>query len=185
MPWPVWDSFEAQDKRREPFVRWYFNGSEEIDGRVVNGGSGHMARGSLPMKYPEDPDTNGSGSSTDLVLYRYADVLLYRAEVLNEVNGGPTQEAVDIVNSMRRRGGVYEIALADFDQTSFRDRILQERQWELCFEGWRRQDLIRHGKFIENALARGKHYADDKHLLLPIPQSARNENKNLEQNPDY
>ncbi len=184
MPWGVWDTFEENDKRRNPFVRWYYNGTEIIDGRVVNG-NGSMMRGSLPMKYPENPDTDGSGNSSDLVQYRYADVLLYRAEALNEVNGGPTQEAIDIVNQMRVRGGVDPINLADFDQDAFRDRILQERQWELCFEGWRRQDLIRHGKLISNALARGKIYASEKHLLYPIPQSAINENPNIKQNNGY
>ena len=183
MPWAVWDTFEENDKRRNAFVRWYYNGTEIIDGRVVNG-NGHMQKGSLPMKYPENPETDGSGSSTDLVQYRYADVLLYRAEALNEVLG-PTQESIDIVNALRSRAGVDPINLSDFDKDSFRDRILQERQWELCFEGWRRQDLIRHGKLISNAHDREKIYAEEKHVLFPIPQTAINENSNIQQNPGF
>lgn len=182
LPWIVWDSFDPNDKRREPFVRWYWNGSAMVDGRTTNP---NFAKGALPMKYPENPSTNGTDDASDYVIYRYADVLLCRAEALNEVNGGPTQEAIDLVNELRERGGVTLLELADFDQSSFRDRILQERQWELCYEGGRRQDLIRHGKLISNALSRGKTQASAKHVLYPIPQNAINENPNIEQNTGY
>lgn len=182
LPWPVWDSFHADDKRREPFVRWYWNGSELVDGRTSNP---NFSKGALPMKYPENPNTNGTDDASDYVIYRYADVLLCKAEALNEVNNGPTQEAIDLVNTLRQRGNVPLIQLADFDLNSFREHILKERQWELCYEGSRRQDLVRHGKLISNAQARGKTQAADMHILYPIPQSAINENPNIQQNPGY
>lgn len=182
VPWAVWDRFDANDKRRERLVRWYWNGTQVIDGRAVNT---NLKLGALPMKYQENPNTDGTWDASEYVIYRYADVLLCRAEALNEISGGPTQEAIDLVNRLRNRAGVDPIRLADFNQTSFRDRILQERQWELCTEGSRRQDLIRHGKLISDALARGKRFATDKDTLYPIPQSAINENANLKQNAGY
>ena len=181
LPWAVWDSFDPKDKRREPFVRWYWNGTKMVDGRT----DPNLAKGAIPMKYPENPNTTGTDDASDYVIYRYADVLLCRAEALNEVNKAPTQESIDLVNLLRARGEVPPLKLADFDLNSFRDRILQERQWELCYEGSRRQDLIRHGKLISNALSRGKTQASEKHLLFPIPQKAINENPNLVQNPGY
>lgn len=182
LPWGVWDTFDAKDKRRERLVRNYWNGSEVIDGRTVNT---YLKAGALPMKYQENPNTDGTWDASEYVIYRYADVLLCRAEALNETKSGPVKEAIDLVNELRTRAGVDPIKLSDFDQTTFRDRILQERQWELCYEGGRRQDLIRHGKLISNAKARGKIFAEPKHVLYPIPQSAINENPNLTQNEGY
>jgi hypothetical protein len=182
LPWGVWDTFDPKDKRRERMVRSYWNGSAVIDGRTVNT---YLKLGAIPMKYQENPSTDGTWDASEYVIYRYADVLLCRAEALNETKGGPTKEAIDLVNALRDRGDVKAIKLEDFNQLTFRDRILQERQWELCFEGGRRQDLIRHGKLISNAKARGKIYADPKHVLYPIPQSAINENPNLIQNDGY
>jgi hypothetical protein len=65
-----------------------------------------------------------------------------------------------------------------------RDHILDERSWEFFTEELRRQDLIRHGKFIELANERGKS-AFDYHVLFPIPQNEIDRNPNLEQNPGY
>ena len=53
----------------------------------------------------------------------------------------------------------------------FNEFLLAERGRELYFEGWRREDLIRFGKFISNAIARGKKDAKDYMTVLPIPPS--------------
>ncbi|MBD1420596.1 RagB/SusD family nutrient uptake outer membrane protein [Sphingobacterium chuzhouense] len=79
----------------------------------------------------------------------------------------------------------YSLKLVDFpDKGSLRDHILKERGWEFWYEGKRREDLIRMGKYIEE----GKKYAfnfSEKNLLFPIPQWAIIENPNLKQNPGY
>jgi starch-binding outer membrane protein, SusD/RagB family len=67
---------------------------------------------------------------------------------------------------------------------AFRDSILAERGWEFFTEALRRQDLIRHGKFIEYAVERGKS-ASDHHKRYPIPQQQMDRNPNLQQNPGY
>ena len=97
------------------------------------------------MKYSEDPEQKGERQSNDFIMFRYADVLLAKAEALNELHG-PTAESVELVNKIRRRAGATEIRLADYNKESLRDFILDERGRELYCEGHRRDDLIRHGK---------------------------------------
>ena len=69
--------------------------------------------------------------------------------------------------------------------------LLDERARELALEGWRRSDLIRFGKFTSGynwAWKGGVKNGKDMpaHLaLFPIPQSDRNSNSKLEQNPGY
>ncbi|MDR1501562.1 MAG: RagB/SusD family nutrient uptake outer membrane protein [Prevotella sp.] len=63
---------------------------------------------------------------------------------------------------------------------------LKQRGRELYNEGWRRIDLIRHGKFVQKTVDAGWANSGDDHLnLYPIPQSAINENPNLKQNLGY
>ena len=135
------------------------------------------------MKYSEDPEQKGERQSNDFIMFRYADVLLAKAEAMNELNG-PSEEAIEWVNQIRRRANATEIKLVDFNKDTFRDFILDERGRELYCEGHRRDDLIRHGKYIEYARKDGMD-AKDYHILFPIPQKALNENSNLKQNPGY
>ena len=62
-------------------------------------------------------------------------------------------------------------------------RALAERGRELYWEGWRRQDLIRFGKYL-NAWQE-KPASGPERLLFPIPSTALAVNPNLEQNPGY
>ena len=125
---------------------------------------------------PSDTDVNWP-------VLRFADVLLIYAEALNEVNNGPTQEAYNAINQVRSRAGVPDLP-DGLDQGAFRDAVLQERAWELCFEGHRWFDLKRSGKLIEVITAYGQPI-QDKHLLFPIPLREMDTNPELEQNPGY
>jgi len=68
------------------------------------------------MKYQENPSTTGQWDASEYVINRYAEVILARAEALNEIYG-PTQEAKDLVHEIRERafdnykGSKYEILL--------------------------------------------------------------------------
>lgn len=124
-----------------------------------------------------DNATAGNHSGNDVPLIRYADILLTKAEALNELNG-PTQESLDLINEVRHRAGIDDLTLADAtDKDVYRDQILRERGWEFVAEGKRREDLLRHGKFISLALVRGVTTAAEKHKLFPIPQAERDVNK--------
>jgi hypothetical protein len=133
-----------------------------------------------------DNGTLGNASGTDVPLLRYADILLTRAEALNELNG-PTAAAVALVNQVRTRATLANLPAADIaSKDALRDAILRERGWEFISEGKRREDLIRQGKFISLAQARGVTVANaNKHLLFPIPQSEIDANQLAEQNPGY
>ncbi|PWV45395.1 RagB/SusD family nutrient uptake outer membrane protein [Chitinophaga sp. S165] len=132
-----------------------------------------------------DNATVGNHSGNDVPIIRYADILLSRAEALNEVNG-PTQEALDLINQVRKRAGIVNLTLAEATSKEItRDLILRERAWEFYSEGLRREDLLRHDKFISLAKARGITAAADKHKLFPIPQTEIDANPACKQNPDY
>lgn len=132
-----------------------------------------------------DNNTVGNHSGNDVPVIRYADILLTRAEALNELNG-PTQEALDLINQVRVRAGIVPLSMSDAgSKENLRDLILRERAWEFYSEGLRREDLIRHGKFISLARERGVVTAADKHVLFPIPQSEIDANPACIQNEGY
>jgi len=173
------NSFDlVNDRRAILVIRSYVNTS----GATVNLMA--TADAACSLKY-YDNGTAGNHSGNDVPVLRYADILLTKAEALNELNG-PTQESLDLINLVRRRAGIADLTLADaVDQPTYRSLILRERSWEFYTEGKRREDLLRHDKFISLALARGVKTASDKHKLFPIPQAERDANKLCGQNDGY
>lgn len=170
------NTFDPADQRLDAIVRTYTN----TDGVLITLG----VDDARSMKYPEEPTQFGDVTAIDFPYLRYPDILLARAEALNELNG-PTQEAVDLVNEVRDAARLPGYGLGDVgDKDQFRDLILAERGWEFHTEGLRRQDLIRHGKFIQWAVNRGKP-AQPHHVLFPIPQREIDANPALEQNEGY
>ena len=81
-------------------------------------------------------------------LLRYADILLCKAEILNELNG-VNQESVDLLNQIRQRAfqnSNHNYTLAQFaSKDEFRSKLCDERLFEFNMEGLRRIDLIRMG----------------------------------------
>ena len=139
-------------------------------------------RGPVIMKYPDD-DVNTAFQGNDIILARYADVLLMLAEAINQ-NSGPTSEAIGFVNQVRERAGISDLGASDIaSKESFDDAILREEGWELFFEGQRRIELIRHGKWQSALQAAGKTPGPS---LFPVPQYALDESKGqLTQTPGY
>jgi hypothetical protein len=143
-----------------------------------------------PNNYPND-------TPFDNPYIRYADVLLMYAEALNG-QGKLTQTAIDLtVNRLRARARMNPDAVPDMavsSQAQMAEEILEERQKELCLEGWRRNDLIRAGNFKErvsgftqggpNAGDPGPEFQDFE-IRWPIPTSELEINPNLTQNPGY
>ena len=110
--------------------------------------------------------------------------MLCKAEALNELEG-PNRESIDLINMIRDRAKTDEITLAQYPtKEALRDFILAERGREFYSEGLRREDLIRHGKFISNAISRGKN-AKDYQVLYPIPLTQMQANSSLVQNKGY
>ena len=187
VPWDFYDSYDAADKRRNALMTEYWNGSRYVNRRTEYVGK----PGAIPMKYQENSSTTGQWDASDYIINRYAEVILAKAEALNELNG-PTDEAKSYLHMIRDRAfDNYNTSshktLIDqiVDKDAFRDHILVERGWEFCWEGMRRPDLIRHGKLISNALERGKVMAEPKHILYAIPQSVCYENPRIVQNEGF
>ena len=138
-------------------------------------------------------------------MIRYADVLLSHAECLNEL--GQTAEAVKIVNDeIRSRAWGAKLEGKDkkelpadkkwntgMGKEEFRDKIMDERFRELCFEGWRRIDLLRTDKFVKlvkerNRWAKESGTIQDFHKRYPIPDTEIKTNDAFspdDQNPGY
>ena len=140
---------------------------------------------SVMMKYPIDPNASGAFSNNnDYAHVRYADVLMHRAEAINETTG-PNQEAIDLINQIRSRAGASLISLSDYSSKSaLKTFIMDERRREFFFEGKLREDAIRNGVFISNAQSRGRP-AQEFHKLFPIPLAELDANKEMTQNPGY
>lgn len=133
--------------------------------------------GIRPMKYAFDYSVTGQRNN-DWVVYRYSDVLLMQAEAILRGGAGSAAEASNLVNSIRTNRGVTIYPSLTLDN------LLDERARELYWEGWRRQDLIRFGKFL-NAWQEKEADPDRKTLLYPIPSQQIAVNSNLTQNPGY
>ena len=134
--------------------------------------------GARMAKYEVDRTSymDGKLQSNDIVLFRYADVLLMKAEakVRNGENGD------EELNMIRSRVGMPH-------RKATLDNILEERLLELVWEGWRRQDLIRFGKFTEAYDLRTplQDESSGYTTVFPIPQKCIDLNKELEQNKGY
>lgn len=128
------------------------------------------------IKYPYDYATPGDQKDNDWVLFRYADVLLMKAEAM--LRTGNAAGALPIVNSIRAKRGVVDLGSLDLNA------LLDERGREMYWEGYRRQDLIRFGKFLQ-AWQEKAADAGAGNLLFPIPSNQLAVNPNLTQNPGY
>ena len=125
--------------------------------------------------------------SNDFAMFRYADILLLKAEALMRKNGGvATSAAVELVNQVRGRAFSAEDFVPLTSATLTMDQLLLERSFELYFEGTRRQDLIRWGQFVRGTWEfYDRSDEGDYRNVYPIPQWQINVNPNLHQNPGY
>jgi hypothetical protein len=135
------------------------------------------------------PTTVTNFSSTDFPLYRLADAYLMYAELtLRGAAGGSSSQAVEYVNAVRTRSNAGVITSGELTL----DFLIDERARELNFEGHRRSDLIRFGKFTGSAYIwpwKGNDVdgasIPDTYKLFPIPLTAMQSNPNLKQNPGF
>ncbi|MCD0488329.1 RagB/SusD family nutrient uptake outer membrane protein [Pedobacter sp. MC2016-14] len=122
----------------------------------------------------------------DVIVLRYADVLLMLAEAENEVNG-PTTTAYNAINEVRARVKMPNVSLGLL-APAFKEEVLHERRVELGFEGQRWFDLVTLGiadTRINGIKELGRKFIPAKQELFPIPKSEIDLNNNLTQNPGY
>ncbi len=175
---------------------------------------------------PNSFDINGKYVSfqtpLNIPILRYDDVLLMAAEAENEVNG-PTPKAYDYLNRVRARVKItpyngtnfatlypnWQAAGAGINlsdpKDAFKEALFWERGWELCYEGHRRNDLVRWGRLVStiknvvkpdyvaknntfnaNLKVISPQNIKDYHVLFPIPdKEMKIENNKFTQNPNY
>ena len=176
--------YEIGDVRKEKTV--FYTGCPTFDGMTYSSAystTGYNVRKFLLTK-AQSPDYNTSNQNW--VVTRYADVLLMKAEALNEM--GQTTLAEAPLYEVRCRAGLTNRSTIEgLSQMQMREKIIHERRMELAFEGHRWFDIIRYkDNYALNFLhSIGKTAATSKHLLLPIPTQEREANPKLTQNPGW
>ncbi|MDR0333477.1 MAG: RagB/SusD family nutrient uptake outer membrane protein [Dysgonamonadaceae bacterium] len=164
--------------------------------------------GARIWKYHSGVHTDSNYGNNNWNVYRLTWIYFAKAEAIIRKNGGTaTQEAVDLINTVKSRAFTPEYwnsveALTNGSRytttTLTLDELLAERSREFIVEGWRRQDLIRFGKWefgIDGwwdspssgyGDGSGGSLVNSSHTrLFPIPYRARQANPNLSQNPGY
>jgi len=189
--WDFWNSFDSVDDRKWCFYPVY----KGVDNLIYKQGPTLTSTAPAGFSYMADiatkkyADSLGSvtsyydGHSVDIL--RYADVLLSRAEALNELNG-PTAECFSLINQVKARSHARQLDPAGgYTKDSFRDALLKERGWEFFYEGKRRADLIRMNKYdvIVNAylqrIGQTPAITMPKNKYFPYPLSQVQVNPNL------
>jgi len=140
------------------------------------------------IKYPPDYENyNGGHQGNQLQIFRYADAVLMTAEAhLRSDDAAGTGASLTLVNDLRlarKAAPLTSLKLVNTANLYDPNTILAERQKELYWESWRRQDLIRFGVFLNTWAL--KTADDPKYLLFPIPPTQLVANPNLKQNPGY
>ncbi|QIP13846.1 RagB/SusD family nutrient uptake outer membrane protein [Spirosoma aureum] len=153
-------AYEPGDRRKEASIS---PGGILLDGKVIPTGIG--------IKY-----FRISTQDDDVLVIRYAEVLLIRAEALAQL--GELAESLALVNQIRQRAGLGTLTIQN--QNELLRTIEQERRVELAMEGHRWFDLIRTGR-AQQVLG----ILDPNKLRLPIPQQDLRLNPNLTQNESY
>lgn len=133
------------------------------------------------LKYtPVGTSWSGANGDNDLVLMRYADILLIKAEAL--FRGGTTtipDTPLNLVNQVRGRSNataLLSITLKNLEE---------ERARELIWEGHRRRDMIRFGTYFTGTWAFKTAQTELFRGIYPIPAEQMTANPNLKQNPGY
>ena len=164
------------------------------------------ATGYYIKKYWDNTYRSNLMSGLNIILMRYADILLMHAEALAEQNQLDATEWNRTIQLIRKRAGFTDTKALNFPATSdLVDIVRRERRCELALEGLRQKDIIRwktaeqvlngwcHGLYTgetvgtDNGYVRVENRKFDatKHYLWPIPQNERDLNGNLTQNPKW
>lgn len=179
-------SFDTLDTRLAKIVSFvkYDKTLTQAPVAVTALGIGNWNR--LLMPSPSGP-TSAKGTGINWPIMRLSDVMLMLAEAENELNGGPTAEAIEMLKTVRKRAfnSAYwpekvdsYVASAAISKEAFFNAIVDERAWELGGECIRHYDLIRWNLF-------GKKIAETKKKLAQMGENTFNGAGPYDYLPDY
>ncbi|MDY3979187.1 MAG: RagB/SusD family nutrient uptake outer membrane protein [Tidjanibacter sp.] len=176
------DSYEAGDLRKDYTI--FYAGCPPFDGidydPTLSTTGYNVRKWCVPISICDKVDN----CPANIVVYRFADVLLMKAEALNEQK--LTSQAQTPLNAVRRRAGLGNVTTTDYK--TMKECIIHERRMELAFEGHRWFDMIRIDdgdyavKFLHSI---GRTAATKERLLYPVPQVEIDSNPLITQNPGY
>ena len=180
--------FAEGDLRKEVTILDYYTTAEE-EGLPVD----YDIAPFNVNKYTDYEETENGEADDNFFILRLADVYLMFAEAENEINNGPTPDAYEYLNKIKRRAfglPIHETSDLDYnnlDYMQFLDKVYHERRLELAFEGQRWFDLIRRPqRAIQILQTQGKSNVTEHRLFLPIPQYVIEETEGvITQNPGY
>ncbi|MBL0356265.1 MAG: RagB/SusD family nutrient uptake outer membrane protein [Chitinophagaceae bacterium] len=145
--------------------------------KIIEKGTNLEVTGIRCYKFPIDFQFDDNGNvNNDNPIFRLGDVMLMKAEAL--LRSGNAGGGLTIVNALRANRGASALGSLTLDN------MLDERGREMYHETWRRQDLIRFGKFLDPMQEKSE-ASDPKYLLFPIPNGQLAGNPNLIANPGY
>lgn len=184
--WWFYDRFEAADVRKTMLIT-QFTGTDGITYNRSSPG-GILDWGPLALKINPDAARTSGLTTVDIIMYRYADVLLSKAEALAN-SGAPNAAAMQLVNQVRSRANLPNKLLTNYSTLPlFNDLVLLERSHEFwCENGQYRADLIRHGKFVSRCIeVEASAFTGPNKVVYPFSLKAVSEGKGkFIQNPGY
>ncbi|RXG21985.1 RagB/SusD family nutrient uptake outer membrane protein [Leeuwenhoekiella aequorea] len=172
------DAFNAEGDviRRDATI--IFAGETLFDGREV---SASVENPRYNEKAYSSANAGQSDGDKNVRILRFSEILLIRAEALNELG----QSAAALVPLNRVRARVNLPAVTTTDQTALRPLIWKERRLELAMEHDRFYDLVRTGQAKTALAADGKTFIEGKHELFPIPNDQLVQTPEMTQNPGW
>ncbi|MES2576243.1 MAG: RagB/SusD family nutrient uptake outer membrane protein [Bacteroidota bacterium] len=171
------NAYETGDVRKNATI--IFAGTTLYDGRVV---PLTVENPRYNYKAYSSAFTDGWETDVNIKYLRYAEVLLMKAEALNELNQTPA--AILLLNQIRTRAGLGNTTAVS--QGDVKTAIWKERRVEMAFEHDRFFDLVRTGQAVAAFAIDGKTFVAGKHELFPLPQAFITQAGGLStQNPGY
>ena len=160
------DQYEPGDLRKDLTV--LYEGCPDFDGKQYKSNYSYTGYNVRKFLVPKSISPEYNTNPQNFVVYRYADVLLMKAEALNEQ--GQTAQACEPLNIVRQRAGLANVA--NMTQDAMREKIIHERRIELAYA-------------INFLHGIGKSRVTKERLLFPIPQTEMDANSLMVQNPGY
>jgi hypothetical protein len=183
--------FDSADTRKA--VSFYTTIYNPLTGQTIQYNNAYTPYLNKFVDYSLSPLAPQNASGVNYPIIRYSEILLLYAEVLNEINGGPTNDAYTAINLVRTRAyaGVPHDVTTGLSKSDFRDTVFLERRKEFIQEGQRWFDLVRRGinqstgnPYLVDALKiiAAKSSVSARDTIYPIPQVEIQTNPNLTQN---
>lgn len=176
-------------------------GANNLD-EYAGPGQNSTSTGYYIRKYFDPTAPAGIEAGLNLIVIRYADILLMYAEAKNELEQMDETIWNKTIRPIRQRAGFTDVSALDFPTSNLRDIIRRERRIELAVEGLRIFDIRRWGTIetLMNGYPHGakfeanntqyirldeRKFNKERDYLFAVPQTQRDINKNLTQNPGY